>query len=60
MADKPLVLGADLGQATEKGCDDGGGVSPDKQVTAVRIIGRDPAKVIGIKGDAKTEYLADS
>ena len=60
MADKPLVFGANLGQATQKGCDDGGGVSPDQHVTAVRIIGRDPAKVIGVKGDAKIEYLVDS
>jgi Family of unknown function (DUF6281) len=59
-ASEPLSFGSGLGSATRLGCNDGSGTSPNQTVTVVRIVGRNPAKAIGVMGDSKTEYLADS
>jgi hypothetical protein len=58
-ANQPLSFGSVLGPATRKSCNDGGGLEPEESLTAVRILGRDPAAAIGIKGNTTTEYLAD-
>ena len=56
--EKPFVVGEELGEGVQPGCDDMGGqsVEPDQAVTVLRIEGVDPDVAVARLGDDRPYF----